>query len=263
MSNRGHAWARPRVGQAAKIPVKSVFGAGAGGGTGLAIVLFDTHYDSRGNVKSHSKPTPPQRARLRRRDVPDYAVIADVSRTLVAVLSDALSTLAPPAGAELHDLRGNIADTPARLIIFLYDVLEDPSARNRPRVRGVFPPDDLTIGKPPMALRLRYLMTPCSDDRLTDHLILGRTLQALYDDAILNGTQLEGNLALTNEALKVTLSPLSLDERSRVWFAIQQRYRLCVAYEVRVVNLDAETVERRRPVNNRRLDYMDAGSPST
>jgi hypothetical protein len=221
--------------------------------------------ESRGN-ESHTR-NPSRRdvrafARLRRRDVPDYAVIADVSRTLVAVLNDALSTLAPPAGAELHDLRGNIPDTPARVTIFLYDVLEDPSARNRPRVRGVFPPDDLTLGKPPMALRLRYLLTPWSDDRLTDHLILGRTMQALYDDAILNGTQLEGNLALTNEALKVTLSPLSLDERSRVWFAIQQRYRLSVAYEVRVVNLDAETLDRRRPVSSRRLEHTDTGSPS-
>jgi hypothetical protein len=201
-------------------------------------------------------------ARLRRRDVPDYAVIADVSRTLRAVLNDALSTLAPPAAAELHDLRTAVPETPARLTIFLYDVLEDPSARNRPRVRGVFPPNELTIGKPPMALRLRYLLTPWSDERLTDYLILGRTMQALYDDAILNGTQLEGNLALTNEALKVTLSPLSLDERSRVWFAIQQRYRLSIAYEVRVVNLDAETLDRRRPVSSRRLEHTDTGSPT-
>jgi hypothetical protein len=227
--------------------------------------MRDTHYESRGN-ESHTQE-PRQRdvrafARPRWRDVPDYGVISDVSRTLRAVLSDALSTLAPPASAELHDLRGNIPDMPARLTIFLYEVLEDPSARNRPRLRGVSPPNELTIRKPPIALSLRYLLTPWSDDRLTDHLILGRTMQALYDDAILNGTQLEGNLALTNEALKVSLSPLSLDERTRVWFSIQKPYRLSVAYEVRVVNLDAEAVVRQRPVTSRRLDHTDTGSPA-
>ena len=179
-----------------------------------------------------------------------------MSETLRNVLNDALSTLAPPASAELHDLRGNIPDIPARLTIFLYDVMEDPSARNRPRVRGVNAPD-LTITKPPMALALRYLLTPWSDSRATEHIILGRTMQALYDDAILNGAQLTGGLAPTDEALKVTLAPLSLDERSRVWFSIQKPYRLSVAYEVRVVNLDAELFERRRPVSSRRLDYAE------
>ena len=189
--------------------------------------------------------------------MPDFGVIADVSETLRNVLNDALSTLAPPAGAELHDLRGNIPDMPARLTIFLYDVQEDPSARNRPRVRGIMPPDDLSVRKPPMALVLRYLLTPWSDSRVTDHIILGRAMQVLYDDAVLNGTQLAGGLALTDEALKVTLAPLSLDERSRVWFAIQKPYRLSIAYEVRVVNLDPELFERQRPVSSRRLDYAE------
>ena len=191
--------------------------------------------------------------------MPDFGVIADVSETLRTVLNDALSALAPPASAELHDLRGNIPDMPARLIIFLYDVQEDMSQRNRPHQRGVLPPDDLSVRKPPMALALRYLLTSWSDSRLTDHIILGRTMQVLYDDAILNGTQLAGGLALTDQALKVTMVPLSLDERSRVWFAIQKPYRLSAAYEVRVVNLDADTEERRRPVASRQLDYAETG----
>lgn len=189
----------------------------------------------------------------------DFSVIAEVSETLRAVLADALSTLAPVPLVELHDLRGNIADIPARLTIFLYDVMEDPSARNRPRLRGTQPPDDLTVRKPPMALTLRYLLTPWSDDRTTDYLILGRTMQALYDDAILNGPQLAGSLAMTDESFKVTLAPLTLDERSRVWFAIQKPYRLSVAYEVRVVNLDALAVDAQRPITSRRLDHAEMG----
>ena len=46
-----------------------------------------------------------------------------------------------------------------------------------------------------MALLLRYMLTPWSGDRLTDHKLLGRTFQVLYDGAILSGPQLQGGLA--------------------------------------------------------------------
>jgi hypothetical protein len=100
------------------------------------------------------------------------------------------------------------------------------------------------------------MFTPWSGDRLTDHRLLGRTLQVFYDDAIISGTQLQGNLAGTDQALKVTLSPLTLDERARVWFAIQKPYRLSITYEVRVVNLDSVTVETVAPVSERIAQYV-------
>ncbi|MDJ0653683.1 MAG: DUF4255 domain-containing protein [Xanthomonadales bacterium] len=195
--------------------------------------------------------------------MPDFTVIADVSSTLQAVLTDALSTLlpAPAPVAEVHDLSGNVPINPPRLTIFLFEVVEDPSMRNRPHLRGVTPPD-LTVKKPPMALLLRYLMTPWSGDRITDHRILGRTLQTLYDGSIISGPQLQGGLAGTSQALKITLAPLNLDERSRVWYAIQQPYRLSVTYEIRVVNLDAVEQQTRPPIRSLTVDSARPGAGS-
>jgi hypothetical protein len=186
----------------------------------------------------------------------DSGVIADVSDTLRAHLSSSLAPLG--AVAELHDLQGNIATNPARLTLFLYEASEDPSARNRPRVRAVVPPDVL-VAKPPMALLLKYLLTPWSGSRLTDHRILGRTLQVLYDGAILSGTLLQGGLSGTDQALKVTLSSLSLEERTRVWYSVQKPYRLSVAYEVRVVNLVSTVLEAARPISQRSLAFAEPG----
>lgn len=188
-----------------------------------------------------------------------FNVIADVSRTLQVVLTDSLSILqpAPPPVAQVHDLQGNISQAPPTLTIFLFDVAEDPSARNRGRIRDVAPPN-LTIRKPPMALMLRYLLTPWSGDRFTDHRILGRVMQTLYDGAIISGTQLTGGLTGSDQALKVTPATLTLDERSRVWFSIQRPYRLSVAYEVRVVNLRSGVADLAHPVNARQLDYEEA-----
>jgi len=193
--------------------------------------------------------------------VPDYNVIADVSSTLQKVLTTALKPLdavSPPI-AEISDLQGTISTNPARITLFLFEAVEDASAKNRPRVRVTPPPGPgpaVYMRKPPMALLLRYMITPWSGDRLTDHKLIGRTLQILYDGAILSGTQLEGGLAGTDQALKVSLSPLTLEERARVWYAIEKPYRLSITYEVRVVNLDAEAVDAIVPVRERELRYV-------
>jgi hypothetical protein len=189
--------------------------------------------------------------------MPGFSVIADASLTLQSVLTKALEVLAPldPPVAEISDLSGNISITPARLTIFLFETVEDSSVRNRPRVLSTTPPD-LTRKKPPMGLLLRYMMTPWSGDRVTDHKILGRALQVLYDGAILSGPELQGGLAGTNQALKVTLAPITLEERTRVWYAIEKPYRLSVTYEIRVVNLDPETGNHIQPVSQQNARYL-------
>ena len=189
----------------------------------------------------------------------DFNVIADVSRTLQNVLTDSLSVLlpAPPPIAQVHDLQGTISQSPPTLTLFLFDVAEDPSARNRSRLREVVPPNNLAIRKPPLALMLRYLLTPWSGDRFTDHQMLGRVMQTLYDGAIISGPQLAGGLAGSDQALKITPATLTLDERSRVWFSVQRPYRLSVAYEVRVANLDSDVTDSQRPVGSRRLGYEE------
>src|SRR5688500_12934309 len=97
----------------------------------------------------------------------DFSVIFDVSRTLETFVTAGLSTLtpAPSPVAQVHDLQGVISTNPATLTLFLFEVIEDPSQRNRPpaRVDSTPPsPPGLQISKPPMALLLRYLMTPWS-----------------------------------------------------------------------------------------------------
>jgi hypothetical protein len=105
-----------------------------------------------------------------------------------------------------------------------------------------------------MALLLRYLLTPWGGDQPTEQRIVGRAMQVLYDDAILDGVQLRDGLRGSRDTLKVTLAPLTLEERTRVWWAIQKPYRLSLNYEVRVVNLDALSGARAVPVQSRTLD---------
>ncbi|NHZ89642.1 DUF4255 domain-containing protein [Massilia sp. CCM 8733] len=185
--------------------------------------------------------------------MPDSSVIADVSTTLQQVLTDAFSALVPgPVVAEVHDLQGAISTTPARMTVFLFEAVEDPTVRNQRQAREIVPPN-ITQRRPQVPLILRYLLTPWSGDRATDQLLLGIALQTLHDDAILSGPQLRGGLVGTSEALKLKLAPLSLEEQTRVWHAVQRPYRLSLTYEVRVIRIDSNEVKVRPPVRSRTL----------
>ncbi|WP_030434696.1 DUF4255 domain-containing protein [Actinoplanes subtropicus] len=185
----------------------------------------------------------------------DHNVISDVSEILVAVLRDAIRDLDDdqPPQAILDDLSGTIPVSPPKLTLFLYEIAEDPSVRNRPPVRIEPAGGDARSGfrKPPMALILRYLITAWGGDQVTQHKMLGRAMEALYNDAIIDGGRLGGSLAGTTDALHLTLTPLTLDQKSYVWFALQKPYRLSLNYEVRVVNLDAVAQAGTRPVTAR------------
>jgi uncharacterized protein DUF4255 len=184
--------------------------------------------------------------------VGDFTVISDVSETLVSALDAELATLTPRARAELNDLSGT-APTGLVLTVTLYEILEDATSRNRPRVEQAT--GAVTISrKPPMALLLRYLLTPWGGDQPTEQRIAGKAMQVLYDDAILDGLALRGTLAGGRDTLKITLAPLTLEDRTRVWWAIQKPYRLSLNYEIRVVNLDALETTTTSVVRSRVLD---------
>lgn len=190
----------------------------------------------------------------------DYGVISYVSTSLQTLLDQDLRKPPLNARAILDDL-SDAAPAGLTLTVTLYEILEDAPSRNRPRPQRQ---DGTAVvsTKPPMALRLHYLLTPWGGDPLTEQQILGRAMQALYDDAILAGLELLGGLRGSADTLKITLIPLSLEDRSRVWYAIQKPYRLSVNYEVRVVNLDATVEQRDEVVRSRTLDAdLIAGGP--
>src|SRR5262245_13047742 len=127
----------------------------------------------------------------------DFNVIRDVSLTLKDVLATGLSTLNPRPGCELWDFNGAPPNQPV-LSLALYDTVEDPSARNRPN-RRIVQQNKISIKRAPVALLLRYLITPWSGMPDSDHQILGRAIQVLYDNAIVSGARLKGSLFDANE----------------------------------------------------------------
>ena len=119
----------------------------------------------------------------------------------------------------------------------------------------VQPPDingNQRISKPPITLLLHYLLTPyaAAGDRTIQQL-MGAVIKLLYDDPVLTGADLTGGLSTTSEAIKVTMSPLTLEDRTRIWGAVNEPYRLSLAYEARVVKIDPAPGPTQALVNTR------------
>jgi hypothetical protein len=191
--------------------------------------------------------------------VADFSAIEAVSRALQRVLTDALAAVASdvPPVAMLHNLQPPPGGQPPVLTLFLYEVTEDPTMRNRDPRRTLEPFDGrqrYRVTRPPLGLELRYLVTAWANDRNTEQLMIGRTMQFLYERQVRRGADLDPQLDFP--LLSITLAPLTLEERTRVWWSIQQGYRLSLNYEVRLVDVDLAggDVDLAAPVRERELD---------
>jgi len=69
---------------------------------------------------------------------------------------------------------------------------------------------------------------------------MGKVLQLFHSHPVLRGADLQSEFSGTEVELKVRLEPMTLDEITRVWEALEGSYQLSVSYEVSIVNIDPE-----------------------
>jgi hypothetical protein len=133
---------------------------------------------------------------------------------------------------------------PPTLNLFLYQTAINAAWRNldMPQVKSG------EGGRPPLALNLHYLITPYPKDdgqaSVRNHRILGAAMSVLHDHPVLLPGDIanppdDGGLPDQFERLRITLLPLSIDEMSKLWSALQTNYRVSVAYEVTVLLIES------------------------
>ena len=127
------------------------------------------------------------------------------------------------------------------LSVWLYSVVRDPDLLNRPPTRI----DLDQLVRPPLPVRLHYLMTPTvraagNAGSETEQDILGKVLQIFHTRPLLRGSDLQDDLSGTSAQLNVLLEQLTLEEITRVWDALERSYELSISYEVSVVEISAE-----------------------
>jgi hypothetical protein len=203
----------------------------------------------------------------------DFRGIGAVSATLHALLADRMElpagTLAVPVtvSAPPEDVPGAEPQPEGpRVNLFLYRVTENATLKNQE-----IPGHGSTgaYGHPPLSLVLHYLVTAygtsAQDDQLGDeriaHDLLGSAMRVLHDFAIIDarlrrvvfppvGTPILDPVLLNEfERVKLCLDPVSLDDLTKLWTALERRFRLSAAYTVSVVQIESRQPRRfPRPV---------------
>jgi hypothetical protein len=146
---------------------------------------------------------------------------------------------------------------PNQLNWFLYQVTPNSGWRNQ-----MLPARDLggaRVSNPPLALDLHYMLTAYGAEDLGAEALLGFAMQFLHETPMLSRAQLRavlgppnppfGNLSALSiadqiEWLKITPMYLGSEELSKLWTAMQARYRPSMAYQVSVVLIEPDTPAR-------------------
>jgi len=187
----------------------------------------------------------------------DYTAIADVGETLKKLLWDNIKD--DNTAKSIIESENQIAlsspeeiESNAKLSLFLHQVTENAYLNNQemPIVNST------KLKYPPLSLNLFYLVTPHTQNRENDHIILGKVMQIFYDNSILRGSVLQGSLADDSEELRLILNPLSMDELNKIWNVMSKSkpYKLSVCYEVTPVRIESMREREVKRVIERELE---------
>lgn len=130
------------------------------------------------------------------------------------------------------------------LSLWLYRITRDEDRLNDPPER-ISP---TVFQEPPLPLRLHYLMTPIVDPATPNNAeieqsVLGKVVQSLYGHPDFRGTDLNGDFAGTDNEFRARLEPMTVEDITRIWNALEQPYQLSVSYEVTLVRIASEVTE--------------------
>jgi hypothetical protein len=147
-----------------------------------------------------------------------------------------------------------------QLNLFLYRVSMNPGWRN-----ADLPSRDSggrRVTNPPLALDLHYLLTAYGKEDLHAEILLGYGMHLLHERPFLDRATIRKALSLSPldptilpdafrtppnagladqfETVKITWEPMDIEAISKLWSAIQSRYRPSAAYQVSVVLIEGQ-----------------------
>lgn len=183
----------------------------------------------------------------------DTIIIRQVTEMLAVLLTDLGLSVTHCSPAALKTTVTNDNDGIKKVNLYLYQVLENPFAKNQPwkstnKERQQYPP---------LALNLYYLLTPYSTEPLDSHELLGESMKIFYDNSIMGQNRLPEALRLTVEQLSISLCPLKIEELTRIWNALQSPYRLSAAYEVKIVLVESDRCKTIGRVKEKMILYSE------
>jgi len=203
--------------------------------------------------------------------MPSAFALAGVTAVLKDLLNDGIADhdLSPIGNVMVTALPPDripvtVADERSQINLFLFQAAPNPALRNMALPSRGATGERLT--NPPLALDLRYLVTAYGKEEFHADALLGFAMQVLHENPILTRAMINATLKPTLpsgvtlppglqmlstsdlgeqiESIKIVPSHLDTEEMSRLWAAMQAKYRPTAAYTVSVVLIESNRVAK-------------------
>lgn len=185
-----------------------------------------------------------------------YTIISDVGKGILELLRD---KLVPDIVDKTESI--GICEPKERggyiVGIHPYDIKEDTSGtakepKNLP---------DGSVQDPPAMMELYYAISVSSkaeieSKALDEARIMGKIIQVLKDNSVIPSIYLPSNPGMPLENVSVTMLPLSMEEKVKIWTMFGESYKLSVFYVVGPVAIDSENIKK--PVKRVEKVYIDS-----
>ena len=185
-----------------------------------------------------------------------YTVIADISEKIVSLLCDGMvpDLIPDKNGIGLcgPDEKGDFS-----VGIYLYDIEENNDFKRSGMINYSYDQQKF----PPVVLSLYYMITAYSTSDIKfravqEQRILGRVMQILADNSIINGEDF-GNDTMGAD-IRIELLNLSTEEKMKLWNDTTKPYKTSLCYRVTPIELESTKARRISRVTEFTVELKDS-----
>lgn len=171
-----------------------------------------------------------------------YTIISDVGKALTNILRDKLvpEPIDKPEKIGICEPkdRGNFI-----VGIHPYDIQEDLTSQKKPPIKL---PDGQEMD-PPSLMELYYMISVSSKSEIEvrsaeESRIIGKIIQVFKDNQSIPSKYLESNSTI--ESIPISMIPLEMEEKVKIWTMFGESYKLSVFYLVGPVAIDSEVIRK-------------------
>ena len=173
----------------------------------------------------------------------DYTIISDVSAYIVRTLREKMCPEPIPSPNNIEISSPADQDVDYIVGLYLYDVREESDVTQRPYMqRG-----QVQLQKPPRPYGLYYMVFINGSSQMglkapDIQKIIGRVAQIVNDNSSVLPNQLQNWLDTQEPPIVLSQAKISLEEKVRVWQAINKPYQVSLFYKAAPVFLSSELV---------------------
>ena len=173
----------------------------------------------------------------------DYTIISDVSSYIVRTLREKMCPEPIPSPNNIEISSPADQDVDYIVGLYLYDVREESDVTQRPLMqRGM-----VQLQRPPRPYGLYYMVFINGSSQMglkapDIQKIIGRAAQIVNDNSSVLPNQLQNWLDTQEPPIVLSQAKISLEEKVRVWQAINKPYQISLFYKAAPVFLSSEVV---------------------